>query len=174
MTNYLDGGMSSLLFQEIRETRSLAYAVWGGYHRAAHKGDDSELSSGLGCQADKTIEASSLLRPLTLDPPWSPDRFAQTAKAIEQNYRTNPIQFRSVPSVLMTWENLGLPPGDPRPAQFQRALRYTLAELQGFAERFKQRPSTLYVLGHRDRVSLDQLKKLGRFEERRIAELFPY
>ena len=84
----------------------------------------------------ETFCASALLRRLTLDPPWSPQRFSQTARAIEQNYRTNPIQFRAVPGALMTWENLELPPGDPRPAQFERALRYTLPHLQNFAARF--------------------------------------
>lgn len=174
LSSYLGGGMSSVLFQEIRESRSLAYSTAGGYAPAQHKDSDNELWGYLGCQADKTFEAAGLLRQLALDPPWSPERFAETSKAIEQNYRTNPVQFREVPNALMTWEDQGLPPADPRPARFQRALQYTLDDLRRFAVRFKGEPSTLYVLGDPKRVGLDELKKLGAFEERPIDSLFPY
>jgi len=173
-SGYLGGGMSSVLFQEIRESRSLAYSTSGGYSAPQHKDSDGELWGFLGCQADKTVEASTLLRQLEQDPPWSPERFSETAKAIEENYRTNPIQFRDVPGALMTWEDQGLPPGDPRPARFERSLRYTLDDLRSFAARFKGLPSTLYVLGDPNRVGLDELKKLGRFEEKQIDSLFPY
>jgi predicted Zn-dependent peptidase len=172
--SYLGGGMSSVIFQEIREARSLAYAAWGGYAPAGHKGDDNELYGGLECQADKTAEGADLLRALSLELPWSEDRFAETRRAIEQRYRTDPIQFRGVPGVLMAWEDQGLPPGDPRPARFERALSYTIADLKAFAARFKGRPATIYVLGDRARVGLDGLKKLGSFEERTIDQLFPY
>ena len=172
--NYLGGGMSSVIFQEIRESRSLAYAAWGGYAPAPHKGDDNELYGGLECQADKTPDAAGLLRSLSLELPLSEDRFAETSKSIEQSYRTNPIQFRAVPGVLMAWEDQGLPPGDPRPERFARSQRYTLSDLRSFAQRFKGRAATLYVLGDRSRVGLDELKKLGALEERKIDELFPY
>jgi predicted Zn-dependent peptidase len=172
--NYLGGGMSSVIFQEIRESRSLAYSAWGGYAPAPFKGDDNELYAGLECQADKTPDAAGLLRQLSLALPWSEARFAETSKSIEQAYRTNPIQFRAVPGALMAWEDQGLPPGDPRPERFARSLRYTLADLQSFATRFKGRSATLYVLGDRARVGLDELKKLGDVEERTIDQLFPY
>jgi predicted Zn-dependent peptidase len=172
--SYLGGGMSSVIFQEIREARSLAYAAWGGYGPAQHKGDDNELYAGLECQADKTPDAAALLRQLSLDLPWSPERFTETSRAIEQRYRTDPVQFRSVPGVLMAWEDMGLPPGDPRPERFARSLRYTLDDLKSFSSRFKGRAATVYVLGDRARVGLDELKKLGSFEERTIDDLFPY
>jgi predicted Zn-dependent peptidase len=172
--SYLGGGMSSVIFQEIREARSLAYAAWGGYAPASHKGDDNELYAGLGCQADKTDEAAGLLRDLALAPPWAEARFAETARAIEQNYRTNPVAFRSVPGALMAWEDQGLPPGDPRPARFARALTYRLDDLRSFARRFKDRPATLWVLCDRSRLDLERLRALGAFEEKALGEIFPY
>jgi predicted Zn-dependent peptidase len=172
--SYLGGGMSSVIFQEIREARSLAYSAWGGYSPAVHKGDDNELYAGLGCQADKAVEAASLLRDLSLGPPWSDARFVETHRSIEENYRTNPISFRSIPGVLMGWEDQGLPPGDPRPERFEKTLRYTLKDLESFGARFKGRPVALWVLGDRARLPLEGLKKLGAYEERALGEIFPY
>ncbi len=171
---YIGGDMSAVLFQEIREARSLAYSTWGGYSYGSHKGDENFVYGGLGCQADKTLEAAPLLRDLIQSPPWSEKRFDETRKGIEENYRTNPIQFRSIPGTLMAWEDQGITGGDPRPARFEKALTYKLEDLQSFAKRFPNKPMTIYVLGDGKRLGLDELKKLGDFEEKSLEQIFPY
>ncbi|MEK7656372.1 MAG: insulinase family protein [Elusimicrobiota bacterium] len=171
--NYMGGGMSAVIFQEIREARSLAYSAGGGYDYGNRLGDENRLYGRLGTQADKTVEASTLLRDLLTEPPFSDSRFAETKKSIEQSYRTNPITFRAVPGAVMGWQELGLP-GDPRPERFQKALSYTPERLKAFARRFKDKPKTLYILGNRGRVDLPGLGKLGEVVEKPIDELFPY
>ncbi|MBI5240266.1 MAG: insulinase family protein [Elusimicrobia bacterium] len=173
LSGYLGGGMSSLIFQEVREARALAYQASGGYQGAARKGDENQVWGYLGTQADKTVEATELLRRLLREPPLSPQRLSETAKGIEEGYRTNPIQFRSIPGAVMGWEDQGLS-GDPRPERFARVLKYRLDDLAAFSRRFKQRPMTAYILGNRDRVALDALKKLGEFEEKGLDQVFPY
>jgi predicted Zn-dependent peptidase len=140
---YMGGDMSAVLFQEVRESRSLAYSVWGGYSYAGFKGDENFMYGGLGCQADKTLEAAPLLADLLKSPPWSDKRFAETEKAIEENYRTNPIPFRSVPGTLITWEDQGITDGDPRPARFAKVLGYKLDDLKTFSQRFPSKPLTI-------------------------------
>ncbi|OGR86677.1 MAG: hypothetical protein A3J74_10310 [Elusimicrobia bacterium RIFCSPHIGHO2_02_FULL_57_9] len=172
--DYMGGDMSAVIFQEIRETRALAYGAWGGYDYGGFKGDENQLYGGLSCQADKTTEAVSLLRDLLRSPPFSEKRFAQTAKSIEEYYRTNPAHFRGIPGALFSWEDLGLPPGDPRPERFAKALKYKLDDLKSFASRFKDKTMTIHILGHRDRAGLESLKALGDFEEKKLVEIFPY
>jgi predicted Zn-dependent peptidase len=173
-SNYLGGGMTSVIFQEVREARSLAYAAWGGYEYAGHKGDDNMVYGGLGCQADKTAEAATLLRDLVKSPPWSEQRFTDAAKAIEENYRANPISFRSIPGALLGWEDQGITGGDPRPLRFEKALKYRLDDLKAFAEHLKDKVMTVYVLGSRDRLGVDGLKKLGGLQEKKLEQIFPY
>jgi predicted Zn-dependent peptidase len=172
--NYLGGGMNSVIFQEVREARSLAYSAWGGYDYARHKGDDNMVYAGLGCQADKTVEATTLLRDLVKSPPWSEPRFADSAKAIEENYRTNPISFRSIPEALLGWEDQGITGGDPRPRRFEKALKYKLDDLKAFAQHLKDKVMTVYVLGNRSSLGVDGLKKLGDFQEKKLEQIFPY
>lgn len=171
---YMGGDMSSVIFQEVREARSLAYSAGGGHTVGADKGDDTELWGSLGCQADKTPEAVELMVKLFGDFPASEKRFRETAKAVEESYRANPVHFRAIPSVVMDWEDEGLTGGDPRPKRFEKVLRYAPAELESFAKRFKGRPLTVWILGQRDRVGLDRLKALGDFEEKPLSDLFPY
>lgn len=170
----MGGGMSSVIFQEIREARSLAYSASGGYGPGSHKNDENQAWGYLGCQTDKTVEASSMLSQLFKSPPITEKRFGEAAKAIEEGYRTNPIPFRSVPGALMSWQDLGFS-GDPRPERFHRALRYSRSELMEFSKRFKERPQTLYILGHKDRLDLSGMKTLGaEFEEKSLEQIFPY
>jgi len=171
---YMGGDMSSVIFQEVREARALAYSAGGGHSTSADKGDETQVWGSLGCQADKTPEAVSLMLKLLGDFPASDKRFHETAKAVEELYRTNPVQFREIPAVLMDWEDAGITGGDPRPKRFEKALAYTSADLETFARRLKDKPMTVWILGQRDRVGLDRLKTLGEFEEKSLSDLFPY
>lgn len=167
------GGMSGVIFQEIREARALAYSAGGGYAPGERLGDQNVLLGRAGTQADKTVEAASLLRDLLLRVPASGRRFREAASGLEQDYRSDAIQFRAVPGTLIAWEDMGLK-RDPRPERFQRVLRYRLEDLLRFAGRFRSRPATLYLLGHRDRAGFPGLRALGEVEEKKIDDLFPY
>ncbi|MFI5347511.1 MAG: M16 family metallopeptidase [Elusimicrobiota bacterium] len=171
---YMGGDMSSVIFQEVREARALAYSAWGGHGTSAHKGDETEIVGGLGCQADKTPEATELMLKLFGDFPASDKRFHETAKAVEEAYRTDPVNFHEIPDRLMSWEDSGITGGDPRPKRFEKVLKYTPAELESFARRFKGKPMNIWILGQRDRVGLDKLKTLGDIEEKNLSDLFPY
>ncbi|OGS37327.1 MAG: hypothetical protein A2506_10905, partial [Elusimicrobia bacterium RIFOXYD12_FULL_66_9] len=173
-SQYMGGGMSSVIFQEVREARSLAYSASGGYTTSVDKGDETRLWGSVGCQADKTGEAVELMTRLFREFPASETRFAETARAIEEAYRTNPITFRSVPGAVISWEDEGLTGGDPRPKRFEHVLKYSLPDTEKFAQRFKDKPLTVWILGHRERVGLDKLKTLGDFEEKSLGDIFPY
>ncbi|MEK7234595.1 MAG: insulinase family protein [Elusimicrobiota bacterium] len=173
-SQYMGGDMSSVIFQEVRESRALAYSASGGHTGGALKGDDTQLWGRLGCQADKTPEAIKLMASLFQDFPISEKRFRETAKSIEESYRTSPVSFRSIPGTVIGWEDQGLMYGDPGPKRFELSMKYTLPELQSFAQRFKKKSLTVWILGHRDRIGLDQLKAFGEFEEVSLNALFPY
>jgi predicted Zn-dependent peptidase len=172
--SYMGGGMSSVIFQEVRESHSYAYSAGGGYFPGNLKGDQNQLYGGLGCQADKTADAAVLLQNLLHSPPISQPRFDETLKALEESYRANPVFFRSIPDVLMSWRDEGLPPGDPRPERFKILSSYQLKNLSDFAARFKDKPMAVYILGYGKRVGLDYLKTLGPLKEKKLGDIFPY
>ena len=171
---YMGGSLSGVIFQEVRESRALAYTATGGHTTTTEKGDDTQLWGQLGCQADKTPEAVKLMLTLLSDFPSSEKRFREAAKSIEESYRSNPVPFRSIPGTVINWEDQGIMGGDPRPKRFAQALKYSLPQLESLAKSFKGKPMTVWILGHRDRVGLDALKTLGEFEEKSLDSIFPY
>ncbi|MHB2026149.1 MAG: M16 family metallopeptidase [Elusimicrobiota bacterium] len=175
-SQYMGGDMGSVLFQQVREARSLAYSVWGGYGFAGHKGGENQIYGGLGCEADKTAQAAALLEGLFRNPilsVGSQERFEKAQATLVENYRDNPIRFRDVPAALMDWESLGFS-SDPRPARFARLQNYSFDDFKKFAARFHDYPWTLYVLGDGRRVDLGALGTLGQVETKSIDSLFPY
>jgi predicted Zn-dependent peptidase len=171
--SYMGGGMSSVVFQEVRESRALAYSAWGGYVPGGRKGDENRVFGVLGTQADKTIEATNLLKDLLFEFPPSEKRLGETRMSITERYRTQPVKFRSVPGTVMQWEDMGLK-RDPRPRNMREVERYSLEELKSFASRWKDSAMTIYILGNKERVDLDALKKMGSFTIKPVDELFPY
>ena len=74
--NYFGSGMSSILFQEIREFRSLAYGVSGNYKLSPNKDRDKQglLYIALSTQEDKTTDAIKLVDSLLHNMPLRPDK----------------------------------------------------------------------------------------------------
>ncbi|MBI4369269.1 MAG: insulinase family protein [Elusimicrobia bacterium] len=171
-SEYMGGGMSGVIFQEVRESRSLAYAASGSYSKGSIQGDENMLYGYVGCQADKTIEAANLMVELFQNMPASVERFNQAKQAILESYRTDPLTFRSINGAVMSWEELGLGTKDPRPSRMKKAMKFKLSDLEKFAARFQKRPITVYILGNKNRVDWEGLKKIGDFEEKQIPELF--
>ncbi|MBI4386674.1 MAG: insulinase family protein, partial [Elusimicrobia bacterium] len=168
------GGMSGVIFQEVRETRALAYSASGSYKPGARREDESLLVGAAGCQADKTIETAALMGSLLGKMPVSAERFRLARRALEEAYRSDVVTFRQIPGTLLAWEWQGISGGDPRPARFQKVLQYSQKDIEGFARRFQDKPLTVYMLGNRERIDLPGLRVVGTLEEKTIDELVPY
>ena len=55
--NYFGGGMGSIVFQTLRESKALAYSTFATYGTPAKKEDPFYILAYIGCQADKMNEA---------------------------------------------------------------------------------------------------------------------
>ncbi len=167
------GGMGGIYFQEIRESRALAYSAGGGYRSAVRPGSDNRVWSYAGTQADKAVDTATMLRDLMSKPPITAERFAVALSQTEQFYRTQIPQLLALAQQVLDWERKGFP-SDPRAAEFARLSSYRREMLDVFLARFSQTPLTFYVVGDRTRVDVEKLKQFGDFEERKVGELFPY
>ena len=74
--------MSSVVFQELRESRALAYSVNSRYREPAKKDKSYYLSSYIGSQADKLPEAMKGMSELLNDMPKSDIMFNSSKESI--------------------------------------------------------------------------------------------
>src|SRR5437867_1548757 len=76
--DYFSGGMSGIVFQELREARALAYSVFAVYSNGGRRGEQNVMLGAIGCQADKTTEAVEGLAEVFENLPVSKERLAET------------------------------------------------------------------------------------------------
>src|SRR5690606_9315942 len=72
---YFGGGMGSLVFQEMRESRALAYSVRSQYAMPGRLNEPSYNFSYIGTQSDKFKEAVVGMQDLLNNMPKSPELF---------------------------------------------------------------------------------------------------
>ena len=173
-SDYVGGGMSAVLFQEVRESRALAYVVGGGYRYGRRMKDQNMLVGGVGTQSDKTLEATTLVRDLLAKLPLDKTRFENTKESIEQAFRTHPLTYSQIPRAVHSWTHAGIRGGDPRADRMEAALKYTLEDLERFSKQFSDRNWIIYILGSQERVDPKTLSSLGEVEIIEMDSLYPY
>ncbi|MCB9715424.1 MAG: insulinase family protein [Myxococcales bacterium] len=168
----MDGNSGSVIFQEIREARGLAYTAWLRHDDGRIPRDQSVVLGGMSTQADKTPESVTTFLEL-LQRPLPADRVAEAKASLDQSYRASRIDPRQLPHWVVYWEDRG-DLVDPRRAQWEALQGLEVADVEAFAQRFRDRPLIIAVIGDRERVGLERLAELGPVVELKAEDLFSY
>lgn len=128
---YFGGGMSALVFQEVREYRSLAYTAYCPIRSTEQAGGRRYLDGYVGCQADKTAEALQVMVGLITDMPQKPERIDAIRKAITQSAYTMRPSFRDLSETILDWQRKGYQE-DPYAFRIPFYPGLTMERLYGF------------------------------------------
>jgi predicted Zn-dependent peptidase len=171
---YYGGGMGSVVFQEIRESKALAYAASSGFSRPGKKELPFSASFYVGTQADKLPDAMAAVYELINEMPLSEKMWSVGQQAIRQNIETNRI---TKANVLFNYQNalrLGLD-YDVRRDIYDTVDGITLEDIRQFhADRFVGKPWTMRLIGSKNRLNLDALRPYGRVVELSLKDIFGY
>ncbi len=170
---YFGGDMSAVVFQEIREVRGLAYSAWGYTSTGRLPDDDWALVGGMGTQSDKTPEALETYLELVQSRPVDEGRLASTRESIEQDYRGSRIDPRWIVYWVQSWDRRG-ETSDPRPWEREQTQKLSVQQVQEFAGAFKDAPVILTVVGDREKIGVDALKKIAPVTEIKLETVVSY
>jgi predicted Zn-dependent peptidase len=81
---YFGGGMSSIVFQEMRESKALAYSVYSTYTLPRDTNNSHYLMSYIGTQSDKLSEAIKGMTELLDLMPEAESNMRNAKESIEQ------------------------------------------------------------------------------------------
>jgi len=170
--NYFGTSMSSVVFQELREARALAYSASARYAEGGRLNDENLMLGVIGSQTDKTVEALAAFIDLIDNMPVSAERYNESVSSLLNRYRTSKIGFREVISAVRSWERLGLE-GDPRRSRFEALQNATLEDLLAFQrDHVKDRPKLISVLGDLSAIETSALEQFGTVTEVEVDQLF--
>jgi predicted Zn-dependent peptidase len=167
------GGSAGLVFQEIREARSLAYSAGGGYRAGSEVGDQNFQWGVVACQADKTVVATELLVDMLHNLPDQPARWKRSQESAIQRQISSRITFRSIPGAIEAWRRQGWE-GDPRPELVGAVQSRSFDDIKQFAGRFREMPFSIVVLGNSKNIDLKALEAIAPVTEVQLEDLLAY
>ena len=171
-TSYFGSGMSSVVFQELREARALAYSASAAYSQGSREDAQNMMLGVIGTQTDKTVDALDAFIDLIDNMPTSNERFEETANALMNRYRTSKLSFREVIGAVRRWEQLGLQ-GDPRRQRFEELQAASMQDMLEFQQQHvANKPKLISILGDLSIIDTDELERFGRVQQVESDDLF--
>jgi len=159
--NYFGGGMSSVVFQEIREFRSLAYSAYGYYGLAQLPGKDNRFRGFIGCQSDKTNEAIEVMDSLINFMPEKPDRMERIISALTEKAQSARPNFRYLDRTYNYWLRVGYTE-DPNKTNINKYADLDFQTIVDFQKaELKDKPLVITIVGDVSKFDIDRLKEIG-------------
>jgi len=172
--NYFGGGMGSVVFQTIRESKALAYSTYAVVQTPAKKEDDYTFIGYVGSQADKMNEAITSMNDLLKDLPKTEQNFANAIKSQKKDIETQRITKDGIIFNYLNAKKRGLTE-DIRKSIYGDLDKLTIADLAAYhQEKFQNQPFTYTVIASEKRISMDDLKKYGDVKKLNVDDLFGY
>lgn len=171
---YFGGGMSSVVFQTIRESKALAYSVWSNYVTPKKKNEPNYIFAYVGTQADKLPETMEGMFELLRDLPKADPIFEQSKDAILKKIETERITRTGILFNYETAKKLGLD-HDIRKDIYMKIPAMNFKTIDDFQKEYiKNQHYTILALGSKDKIDLAKLSKYGPVKELTLEEVFGY
>ncbi len=172
--DYFGSGLSSIVFQEIRESRALAYSAYANYGVPQNVGESHYLRAFVGTQVDKMPEAITAMQNLLQDMPEATQQFESSRESVLKRIESDRITKASI-----FWS---------RENNLRRNIKYDIRKdvysevsktnFTGLNSFFKKeiagKPFNYLVMADRSKVDMSSLHSLGTVRELTLEEIFGY
>lgn len=172
---YFGYGLSSIVFQEIRESKALAYSAYAYAANPNRKNRAHFLQAYVGTQPDKLREAVDAFEALLETMPVSLPQIENARQSVLKQIAAGRI---TKTDLYWTWRanrDKGFPNRDLRADIYHTLEKAAAEDLIAFQQRHvKGRHYTWMVLGERERIDFDYLRKIGPVRKLTLEEIFGY
>lgn len=171
---YFGGSMNAIVFQEMREKRSLAYSASSYYSNSGRKDGFFYNSANIITQNDKLFDALDAYEELFNDMPEAEANFNLAKDALIASSRTKRITKMAIITVYLHCERMGLK--EPLNKQnFTAFQKLTMNDLTSFQKQYiKGQKKTYLILGKESEIDFNRLAKFGKVKKLTLDEVFGY
>lgn len=171
---YYGGGMASIVFQDIRESRALAYSARSNYGIPSRADKPFSAMFYVGTQADKVHDAMGAIYNLLNEMPKSENLWEVNKKVILSGIQTQRINKEAILFSYEAARKKGLN-YDIRKDIYRDVAGITLDDIEGFhAQEFKNKHWNIGIIGAQSRIDIGSLKKYGNVKVLSLKDLFGY
>lgn len=171
---YFGGGMGSIVFQTIRESKALAYSTYSAFITPSRKEYRNSVLAYVGTQADKFNEAVAGMNELLLTLPQSDKAIENAKEGLRKSLATERITQDGILFSYLAAERMGRD-YDIRKNTYEATPKFTFADLKTFHDQeMSRKPYTYCIVASQDKLKEDDMKKLGDFKKLTLQEIFGY
>jgi predicted Zn-dependent peptidase len=171
---YFGGGMNSVVFQELRESKALAYTAYSVYSSPSRPDRNHYVYFFIGTQNDKLPEAMKGMFDLINNMPESQKNFDASKEAIIQKIRTERITKENILFAYINAKKMGIT-YDLRKDVFEQVPNMKISDLLAFDQKYlKDKKFDILVIGKKNEIDTKTLEKYGKIEYLKLNEIFGY
>lgn len=172
--SYFGGGMGSVVFSTIRESKALAYSTFAQVITPNKKDDEFSIVAYVGSQADKMNDAITSMNELLNELPKSEQNFENARASLIKSTETDRITKDDIISSYLDALRKGIE-GDIREQNYAQYSSLKFDDIYKFHQQALAKQSFTYcVIASDKKINADDLKKYGELKPLSLEELFGY
>ncbi|MCB0728559.1 MAG: insulinase family protein [Ignavibacteriae bacterium] len=171
---YFGGGMGSIVFQELRESKALAYSAFSNYQNTSRLNRSNYIVAYIGTQADKLPEAMAGMTELLNNVPEAQLTFNNSKNSIIKNIQSERINDSDILYYYEGSKKLGID-YDLRKDVYSKIPQISLNDVLKFQKEYiKDKKYVILVLGDLKKLDMKTLERYGKVKVLTLEEVFGY
>lgn len=171
---YFGRGLSSIVFQELRESKSLAYSASVGYNPNNELNHPDYVTTYIGTQANKLPIAVNAMNELMANLPQIDSQFNNAKNSALKQIASGRINRTNIFWNQLNLKKLGVD-YDIRKDLYTEIEKLTLPQLTNFYNaQVKPVKFNTAIIGKKENLDMAAINKMGTFEELTLEQIFGY
>jgi len=172
---YFGYGLSSIVFQEIRESKALAYSAYVHAGSPSKKNKAHWLQGYVGTQPDKMSDAIDALQAIMEEMPVSLPQMEHARQGVLKQIAAGRISQSELYWAWRSGRDKGYANRDLREDVYKAIEQADASDLLNYQQKHaKGRHYTWLVLGERESIDFKYLKNIGKVVELNLETIFGY
>ena len=171
---YFGGGMNTVVFQEMRETRGLAYNAWAMYRRPQLKGEPENFFTHIITQNDKMMDCVTHFHTILDSIPQSEASFQIAKEGLTKQLASRRTTKFGLINAWIAARNLGID-YDLNERIYAALPNLTMKDIVDFEQQqIARKPYRYIILGNERDLDMAALQQYGPVRRVSLSEIFGY
>lgn len=171
---YFGSGMNSIVFQELRETRGLAYNANARYFTPTKKNDPEYWMQHIITQNDKMMDCINTFKLITDDIPQTPAAFDIAKESIIKSIATTRTLKMGIINKYLNAKKLGID-FDINSLFYKTIPTLSLQDIVDFEQsNIKGKPMHYVILGNEAELDMNSIQQIAPVKRVSLEEIFGY
>lgn len=171
---YYGGGMNTVVFQELREARGLAYSAYAEYSTPNYEGEPEFAYTFIISQNDKMMDCIRTFNSILDTIPQSDKALELAKQALMKRLATRRVTKSGIINAYLAAKRLGID-YDINRKVYETVPSLTMDDVVKFEqETMAKKPYRYIILGDEKQLDMEALEKIGPVKKLTTEEIFGY